>query len=231
MSLPDLTGAVSASSPGEEAYLAIRRSILEGTLRPGQRIVEQQLAEALSVSRTPVREALVKLERENLVARMGRGMAVRTYSSDEVRDIYELRAHLESYAARIACEPITDAELAALERVQEDLEIDRSDLPEGEAIRSLAQTNQRFHAVVVRSARNAPLERCFTQVVQLPLLYKAYLWYDDGEKRASSQDHRELLAMLRAGDGDAAEPHWRQHLLRGRDVLLEHLAAHEAEEA
>src|SRR3954470_792601 len=102
MSLNDLTGTASASSPGEDAYLALRRSILEGGLRPGQRMVEQQLAEALSVSRTPVREALVKLERENLVARIGRGMAVRTYSSDEVRDIYDLRAHLESYAARIA---------------------------------------------------------------------------------------------------------------------------------
>jgi DNA-binding GntR family transcriptional regulator len=231
MSLPDLTGAVSTASPGEEAYLAIRRSILEGALRPGQRIVEQQLAEALSVSRTPVREALVKLERENLVARMGRGMAVRTYSSDEVRDIYELRAHLESFAARIACERITGAELGALEHVQDDLEIDRSDEPEGEAIRNLAQTNQRFHAVVVRAARNAPLERCFTQIVQLPLLYKAYLWYDEDEKRASSQDHRELLTMLRNRDGEAAEPHWRKHLLRGRDALLEHLAAHEAEEA
>ena len=231
MTLHDLTGAVSASSPGEEAYLQIRRSILEGGLRPGQRIVEQQLAEALSVSRTPVREALVKLERENLVARIGRGMAVRTYSSDEVRDIYDLRAHLESYAARIACERITDAELAALERVQEELEADRSGLAEGEAIRNLAQTNQRFHGVVVRAARSAPLERCFTQVVQLPLLYKAYLWYDDDEKRASSEDHRVLLGMLRARDADAAEPHWRKHLLRGRDVLLEHLAAHEAEEA
>ena len=231
MSLPDLTGAVSTFSPGEEAYLAIRRSILEGTLRPGQRIVEQQLAEALSVSRTPVREALVKLERENLVARMGRGMAVRTYSSDEVRDIYELRAHLESFAARIACERITGAELGALEGVQDDLEMDRSGEPEGEAIRNLAQANQRFHAVVVRAARNAPLERCFTQVVQLPLLYKAYLWYDEDEKRASSQDHRELLTMLHNRDGEAAEPHWRQHLLRGRDALLQHLAAHEAEEA
>jgi DNA-binding GntR family transcriptional regulator len=231
MTLYDLTGAVSASSPGEEAYLAIRRSILEGNLRPGQRIVEQQLAEALNVSRTPVREALVKLERENLVARIGRGMAVRTYSSDEVRDIYDLRAHLESYAARIACERITDAELAALERVQEDLELDRSGLTEAEAVRQLAQTNQRFHSVVVRAARSAPLERCFTQVVQLPLLYKAYLWYDEDAKHASSQDHRDLLGMLRAGDADAAEPHWRQHLLRGRDVLLEHLAAHEAEEA
>src|SRR5262249_34684896 len=155
-----------------EAYLAIRRSILEGGLRPGQRIVEQQLAEALNVSRTPVREALVKLERENLVARIGRGMAVRTYSSDEGRDIYDLRAHLESYAARIACERITDAELIALEKVQEELERDRSNVSETERVRQLAQTNQRFHAVVIRAARNAPLERCFTQVVQLPLLYK-----------------------------------------------------------
>ena len=87
--------------PGEETYAAIRRSILEGALRPGERIVEQQLAEMLNVSRTPVREALLKLERENLVARIGRGMAVRRYSSDEVRDIYNLRAHLESFAARL----------------------------------------------------------------------------------------------------------------------------------
>jgi DNA-binding GntR family transcriptional regulator len=231
MSLHDLSTQVPASSPGEEAYLQIRRSILEGQLRPGQRIVEQQLAEALSVSRTPVREALVKLERENLVARIGRGMAVRTYSSDEVRDIYDLRAHLESYAARIACDRISDAEITALERVQEDLELDRTKLTEAERTRQLAQTNQRFHAVLIRSARSAPLERCFTQVVQLPLLYKAYLWYDDEALKASAQDHRVLLEMLRKGDGEAAEPHWRQHLLRGRDVLVEHLAEAEAGEA
>jgi len=65
------------ATPGEETYIAIRRSILDGTLRPGERIVEQQLAERLHVSRTPVREALLKLERENLLARVGRGMAVR----------------------------------------------------------------------------------------------------------------------------------------------------------
>ncbi len=68
-------------------------------------------------------------------------------------------------------------------------------------------------------------------MVQLPLLYKAYLWYDDEALKASAQDHRVLLEMLRTGDGEAAEPHWRQHLLRGRDVLVEHLAEAEAGEA
>jgi DNA-binding GntR family transcriptional regulator len=228
--MEDLQTPFSAATPGEETYTAIRRSILDGALRPGERIVEQQLAEMLNVSRTPVREALLKLERENLVARTGRGMAVRRYSSDEVRDIYNLRAHLESYAARIAGERITEAELTALERVQDDMELEHLDTSHADVIRILSRDNQRFHALVVRAARNAPLERCFIQVFQLPLLYKAYLYFDEARKQRSDRDHRELIEMLRAGDGAAAEDHWRRHLRRGGDILAQHLAAGEAGE-
>jgi DNA-binding GntR family transcriptional regulator len=217
------------STPGEEAYSAIRRAILEGTLRPGQRIVEQQLAEMLNVSRTPVREALLKLERENLLARVGRGMAVRRYSSDEVRDIYNLRAHLESFAARMAADRITTGELDALAQIQDQMELEPFEMSP-EVIRALSRDNQRFHALVVRSARNAPLSRCFVQVFQLPLLYKAYVYFDDERRRRSDRDHRELVEMLRAGDGGAAEEHWRRHLRRGGDVLAQHLAAGEAGE-
>lgn len=230
VSIADLQTPFSAPTPGEETYAAIRRSILEGALRPGERIVEQQLAEMLSVSRTPVREALLKLERENLVARIGRGMAVRRYSSDEVRDIYNLRAHLESFAARLAADRITDGELTALAQVQDEMEQQRFDTAHPEVIRTLSRDNQRFHALVVRSARNAPLDRCFVQVFQLPLLYKAYVYFDEERKRRSDLDHRELIEMLRARDGAAAEEHWRLHLRRGGDVLAEHLAAGEASE-
>lgn len=217
------------STPGEETYAAIRRSILDGTLRPGERIVEQQLAETLNVSRTPVREALLKLERENLVARVGRGMAVRRYSSDEVRDIYSLRAHLESYAARMATQRITAGELAALSRIQDEMDHEPMEMTP-EVIRALARDNQRFHAMVVRCARNAPLDRCFVQVFQLPLLYKAYVYFDDERRRRSDEDHRELVELLRAGDAIGAEQHWRSHLRRGGDVLAQHLAASEAGE-
>ncbi len=217
------------ATPGEETYFAIRRSILDGTLRPGERIVEQQLAERLHVSRTPVREALLKLERENLVARVGRGMAVRRYSSDEVRDIYKLRAHLESFAARMAAERITEAELGALSLIQDDMDEEPMEMTP-DVIRALSRDNQRFHAMVVRCARNAPLDRCFVQVFQLPLLYKAYVYFDEHRRRRSDQDHRDLIDMLRAGDGEAAEQHWRSHLRRGGDVLAQHLAAGEAGE-
>ncbi len=227
LGVADLYGA--PATPGEETYFAIRRSILDGTLRPGERIVEQQLAERLHVSRTPVREALLKLERENLVARVGRGMAVRRYSSDEVRDIYKLRAHLESFAARMAAERITEAELGALSLIQDDMDEEPMDMTP-DVIRALSRDNQRFHAMVVRCARNAPLDRCFVQVFQLPLLYKAYVYFDEQRRRRSDQDHRELIDMLRAGDGEAAEQHWRSHLRRGGDVLAQHLAAGEAGE-
>jgi DNA-binding GntR family transcriptional regulator len=221
---------VPALTPGEETYATIRRSILDGALRPGARIVEQQLAETLNVSRTPVREALLKLERENLVARTGRGMAVRTHSSDEVRDIYNLRAHLESYAARIAAERITEGELAALACVQDDMELDRSDVSRSELIRILSRDNHKLHALVVRAARSSPLERCFALAFQLPLLYKAYAYLDDARKQQSDRDHRELIELLRARDGAAAEAHWRSHLQRGGDRLAQHLAAAEAGE-
>jgi DNA-binding GntR family transcriptional regulator len=231
----DLRLPLAPPSPGEDAYAAIRRAILEGALRPGERIVEQHLAERLNVSRTPVREALLKLERENLVARIGRGMAVMRYSSDEVRDIYDLRAHLESFAARTAAERITEGEIVALERIQADLEVESlGEAPlkadRAETIRNLARDNQRFHALVVRAARNASLERCFVQVFQLPLLYKAYVYFDDERKNRSDRDHRDLIEMLRARDGTEAESHWRRHLRRGGDVLAQHLAAAEAGE-
>jgi DNA-binding GntR family transcriptional regulator len=224
----DLSASVTTLTPGEETYAAIRRSILEGALRPGERIVEQQLAEMLNVSRTPVREALLKLERENLVARIGRGMAVRRYSSDEVRDIYNLRAHLESYGARLAADRITETELGALELIQDDMEMERHSLTQFELIRILSRDNQRFHALVVRASHSKPLERCFVQVFQLPLLYKAYVYFDEERKQRSDRDHRELIGMLRARDGAAAEAHWRAHLQRGGDLLAQHLAAGEA---
>ena len=99
-----------------------------------------------------------------------------------------------------------------------------------EVIRALSRNNQRFHAMVVRCARNAPLDRCFVQVFQLPLLYKAYVYFDEERRRRSDADHRELIEMLRARNGEAAEEHWRRHLRRGGDVLAQHLAAGEAGE-
>jgi len=222
--------AVEPVSSSDEAFRVIRRAILDGTLAPGERVIEQRLATMLDVSRTPVREALQKLERENLVVRSGRSMVVRTYGADEVRDIYDLRAHIEGYAARLAAERITGRELADLRAMQERLDAavaaDTGD--EAELRREPARLNQLFHLLVVRAARSAPLERAVDSVGQTPLIYKAYLWHGPDEKRRSAAAHRRLIDHLAARDVTRAEEDWRRHIEMGRDVLVEGLLAREA---
>jgi DNA-binding GntR family transcriptional regulator len=226
----DIFSQTLTASSSDEAYEAIRRAILDGTLRPGERIVEQRLAKTLDVSRTPVREALHKLERENLVARTARGMAVQSFTPDEVRDIYDLRAHIESYAARRAAERITDVEIAELRAVQDELAAAVAAVRDDEVewLREPARLNQHFHLLVVSAARSPALQRTVGNVGQTPLIYKAYLWYGEEEKRRSAIGHDELIELLIARDAAGAEAAWRRHIEFGRDVIVEGLLAQQA---
>jgi DNA-binding GntR family transcriptional regulator len=155
-------------------------------------------------------------------------MAVRSFSAAEVRDIYDLRAHVESYGARLAAQRIADFELAELRNVQLELvrEVDAAgDAQQLDQLKRLAHLNQRFHLLVVHAARSAPLERIMTHVVQTPLIYKSYLWYADDEKVRSADEHQELIGYLERGDAEGAEECWRRHIEFGRDVLVEKLTA------
>ncbi len=215
----------STRTAAADVYEVIRREIIDGSLKPDERIVEEQVGKALGVSRTPVREALLRLERENLVARSVRGMVVRSFSASEVYDIYDLRAQVESYAARLASERIGEYELGVLTRIQEGMVAELSSGSSSDLgwSRRLAQINQSFHLTIVQAARSAALERIMTHVVQTPVIYKAYLWYGEESKQRSSADHDEMLRHLSAGDGRAAEACWRAHIEFGRDVLVEKL--------
>lgn len=222
-----LLGAPPGRSAADDVYAAVRRAIIDGSLTPGERVVEERVARQLNVSRTPVREALLRLERENLVARSGRGMAVRSFSAAEVADIYDLRAHVESFGARLAATRITGQELRELRRVQDEMvaELGRDTGDELESLKRLAGLNQRFHLAVVHAARSAPLERIMSHVVQTPLIYKSYLWYDDANKTRSAEEHEELIGHLTEQRGADAERCWREHIEAGRDILVDRLTA------
>ncbi|MBX5442090.1 MAG: GntR family transcriptional regulator [Solirubrobacteraceae bacterium] len=218
-------------STSDEAYDRVRRDILDGSLMPGDVIVEERVAKTLNMSRTPVREALLRLERENLLERTGRSLSVRTFSGDEIADIYSLRAHIESYGARLAAERVTDYEIEQMARVQADMvretEAHRLE-PDLDRLRRITQLNQRFHQLVIRAARSPALERTVSSLVLTPLLYRAQLWYDEDNRERSAAAHDELLAALRDHDRDRAERLWHDHLLYGRDIVLAKLATDES---
>src|SRR5581483_11474189 len=96
---------------GEQTYNELRRAIVQGRLRPNQRLIETELAEEYAVSRTPVRETLQRLAVEGLIVPARRGWIVREHSLEEINEIYEVRAALEGFAARLAAQRATKAQL------------------------------------------------------------------------------------------------------------------------
>ncbi len=210
-------------SAGDAAAQQIRLAILDGRLEPGQRLKEAAVAEAFNISRTPVREALRRLEREGLVvATPNRGAAVRRYSADELRDVYELRALLEGHAARRAAGAVTAATLDAL-----DESCARSTvLAQGEPpVIDLVRENARFHTLILDAAGSERLEGFVRAVTEMPLIYRTYAWYSAEQRRQAHREHERLVDALRAADAERAELIMRRHVLEGADVRLAHLDA------
>ncbi len=221
--------AISRSGTGADppgVFERLRRFILEGEYEPDERLVEEQLAERLGVSRTPIRQALTMLEAEGLVEiAPNRGATVCSFSVDEVWDIYDLRAVLEGHAARRAADRIGENELGELRSLTAEME---RTTPERfsdheEEIRQLVVHNQQFHGTIVAACRNQRLERLVRRTVEIPLMFKAFFWYTPHERTISNHYHRQILHALEHGDADRAEIVMREHVYEGRDFVIQAL--------
>jgi DNA-binding GntR family transcriptional regulator len=205
----------------------LRRLIVEGEYAPRQRLIEEQLAERLGVSRTPVRQALTMLEAEGLVEIVpNKGAMVCSYGDEDVFEIYDLRAVLEGHAARRAASRIVATELDRmrdLAREMEGIEPGFSGEHEGET-RRLVACNGEFHGTILRASDNGRLEKLVRRTVQVPLVFKAFFLYGSKERTISNHYHRQILKALEDGDGDRAEIVMRQHVYEGRDFVLQALA-------
>ncbi|HEX6709795.1 MAG TPA: GntR family transcriptional regulator [Rubrobacter sp.] len=200
----------------------LRALILTGEYGPDERLIEEQLAERLGVSRTPVRQALTMLEAEGLVEiTPNRGATVCSFSIDDVWDIYDLRAVLEGHAARRAAARIQRHELDRLRELAGEMEglAGRFDDHEDE-IRTLVGLNQEFHSTIVDASRNRRLKRLINRTVEIPLMFKAFFWYTPHERVISNHYHRQILEALEKGDADRAEIIMREHVYEGRDFVI-----------
>ena len=219
-------GAVLRSTeerPGPSGvFERLRRMIIEGEYAPDERLIEEQLADRLGVSRTPIRQALTMLEAEGLIEiAPNKGAVVCSFSADDVWDIYDLRAVLEGYAARRAASRVSEEEVGNLDRLAGEMEglVGRFSDHE-EEIRRLVALNQEFHGTIVEASRNRRLERLLRGTVQIPLMFKAFFWYGPHERTISNHYHRQILMAIRAGDADRAEIVMREHVYEGRDFVL-----------
>jgi DNA-binding GntR family transcriptional regulator len=201
----------------------IREAIIDGRLEPGRRLKEEELARELGISRTPIREALLMLQAEGLVdAVPNRGALVRVHTPEDLDDLYQLRALLEGYAARRAATRISDAQVEVLRESCE--RFDRLD--PATDLREVVRENMLFHSAIFEAAGSSRLESMVRRVVELPLVYKSYIWYSPDQQRISVHYHRQIANALAARDAERAELIMKEHIFEARDLLVSHLREH-----
>jgi DNA-binding GntR family transcriptional regulator len=206
----------------------IREAILDGRLPPGRRLKEEELAQELGISRTPVREALLMLQAEGLVdAAPNRGATVRSHSVEDLTDLYQLRALLEGYAARRAATRLSDESVAGLR--ESCVRFERF-LDGGAELQELVQENLVFHQTILEGAGSARLATMVRQVIELPLVYRSYIWYSQEQQQISAHYHSQITRALEARDSERAELVMKEHIFEARDLLLAHWRELEAEE-
>ncbi len=205
----------------DRVYATLRQGILDGVYAPGARLGEADLAVALGVSRTPVREALRRLGSEGLLSTLpNKGARVRTWTTSELSDISDLRALLEGHAARQAATRVTGADIAAMEDLVTRMEAAAADGTAAD-IDLITELNREFHGAVILASGNALLPGLMHSLLHVPVISRTYRHYSPARMQQSMRQHRDLVDALRAGDPAWAEAVMRVHVLSARPAQLE----------
>lgn len=226
---------MSARSLADDIAFRIERDIVEGTFSPGSRLPQDELCARFGVSRTPVREALRKLQARNLVVVIpNKGATVRVPSRKELLDVYDVRAELEGYAAELAAARVTDLIVERLDIAQaqvEQLQAEHEQATDPESdigsisAASLEAANLEFHQVILDAAANDHLARLARDFGRM--FPKDYVWRamaGTAEMRSLNVlEHRSLRDSLAVADGARARREMREHVHHARIVLVRHL--------
>lgn len=192
-------------------FNTLRRAILLGELEPGERLMEVQLADKLGVSRTPIREAIRKLELEGLVVMVPRkGAAVAKITEKDLQDVLEVRCSLEELAVELACERMTEEDL---KRLQETMSVLRRSLENGD-VSAAAEQDVKFHDVIFGATGNKRLIQMLNNLREQMYRYRVEYLKNLSIHEGLIQEHEDILDCLRKRDGVRAREAIRSHIAR-----------------
>lgn len=207
----------------KDAYSLILSAIDSGTFRPGDRLVESELAERFGVSRTPVREALQRLETQSMLKRDGRSLMVATLDHNQLAELYTVRAELEALAARLAARHATHEEIRVLAGMVED---DRAVIDDPQA---LARANRRFHHQIHLASHNRYLVQQLDLVHRSMALMARTTLAAQGRGKAALEEHGALVEAIGSGDAVASEAALRRHISNAYETRLREEARMQAD--
>lgn len=199
----------------QDAYARLVGELRAGTLRPGDRLTETELAQRFGISRTPVREAIRQLEAEGLVVHLPRvGASIRALDYAEVTELYEMRGVLEGTAARLAARAASEIELSELAAINEEMAAALGD------VERLYHLNQHFHTALLDAAKNRFLVAAVGAVRKTMLILGPSTMEEGARASEALAEHQAVLEALAARDGLAAEAAMRRHIEAAQRVRL-----------
>lgn len=204
----------SSRAPNKDAYDLILQAIDEGTYRPGARLVESELADRFGVSRTPIREALQRLETQGLLSRDGRSLIVASLDHDQMAQLYIVRAELEGLAARLAAQHAAAEEIRVL---QEMVAADQALLDDPAA---LSRANRRFHKQIHLASHNKYLVQQLDLVHRSMALMATTSLAAEGRGPVALEEHAAIVAAIAERDGARAAQALKDHLSTAFEVRL-----------
>lgn len=206
-----------SASLEEKVYLSLEEQIISQKLRPGEAVTEMKLSRELGVSRTPVREALQRLDREGLIKLIpNKGAVVLGISEKDLIDIYKIRMRLEGLAARIAAEK-TDAEFCR--ELCDNVDLTGFYMEKGD-IEKVKNLDSEFHDIIYRSCESRMLGKTLSELHRYIASYRKLSLAVDGRIEKSLAEHREIYDAIAKGDAAAADELMSKHVERALENLL-----------
>lgn len=207
-------------SMGQHVYEHLKQAIIRGEAAPGSRLVESRIAGAMGVSRTPVREAIHKLEREGLLRKQPRGgFIVLGLNRDEIEETFGIRSILEGYAARMAAIKHEEEELFALEDKIDEYRMYMNQ----EDLDALPAINTEFHDLLYALSRSPKLIKMINDLRDQIFRFRQMILKNVKNARISHEDHLLMLDYIRKRKHRDVEKLAREHILRGQEAVLEEI--------
>lgn len=201
----------------EMVYEELKMQILKGSIIPGTRMMEVELAEEMGVSRTPIREAIRKLEREGLVTiEPRRGAYASMISTEDMVEILEVRQDLEGLAAYFAADRMTDEQMKELKEVSNNY---NKAVKQG-IMEDMIKYDTRFHHIIVESCRNKILMQMIEQLQELVLRFR-YIYYDNFRRAENMpEEHEAIISAIAEGNADKARAAADIHIERLKELVV-----------
>ncbi|MEW5814958.1 MAG: GntR family transcriptional regulator [Spirochaetota bacterium] len=204
-------------SLGEQVYATLQNAIIIGGLKPGQRLKEIEIASQMSISRTPLREALSRLEANGWLRKVrSGGYAVIDDTEKEVEDLFDVRLVLECHALKLALKNISDGEIKKMERVIENMELNTK----RDDVAIIIELNTKFHETIFIASGNYKLCELLSHLHTHILRYRIKTLWNPEERRASLEGHKKIVKIIKERNESLADKIMSDHINHSKEVIM-----------